>query len=97
MTSHNDRPLWRVATRALTQELRRRGDAEAVQRAFLAECDTALLLAEVAVRGYRVVNPVVTLNGGEDGVAEANAPLLEKKWPPLADDDIPFDGGDRRE
>jgi len=56
-----DRPLWRIGTKTLAAELKRRGDAEAVQRAFLSECDLTLLLEEVARRGWEVRSPMVTL------------------------------------
>jgi hypothetical protein len=72
MTDDKQRPLWRIGTRTLAAELKRRSDAESVQRAFLSECDLTLLLAEVVARGYNVTPPMV---------------VLKQKWPPLADDD----------
>lgn len=46
----SDRPLWRIGTKTLARELRQRGDAESVQRAFLSEVPTHLIVEELERR-----------------------------------------------
>jgi hypothetical protein len=84
----SDRALWRIGTKTLAAELKRRGkDTEAVQRAFLSECDLALLLEEVARRRQSTVANTLFYDAQANGWVGP----LGKQWPLMADDDLPFD------
>jgi hypothetical protein len=90
MTSPNDRPLWRTGTKTLVEELRRRVESGQLRAVV------PTLVYILAARGYVVLPPAEgvpfeDMHGAQDGVHEANAPLLGKRWPMLADEELPFD------
>jgi hypothetical protein len=66
--------------------------ATAIRRAQLADMDDSTLLAECERRGWTIYwdRPSGRMRIGA-------ADVLPAGYPPLADEDVPFDGSDRRE